>query len=226
MTLPELRIPPKRQPGLAKLQALSAEVASSLLAAIQKGVHQVRSEHAAAADLPEIAGLTHADTEEILGTLLSLYRVRANAEVTNEQFIEDVCDFMLSQERGEQRLPQTAKGEFSDRLRKFLSIDDLTRAAKAIVLRYEHEHPICRVRILTDARPLFAEDPNKLPEAAVIFHLLKIAYHDPDDIRETFFALDETDLEQFKNAIVRAESKAETLRKFLESAGVKVISPE
>lgn len=224
--MPDLRIPSKRQPGLSKFQALSEEVADMLFAAIQANVHQVRSEQPAAAELPQIVGLTHAEVEEILGTLFSLYRVRANADVTNEQFITDVCDFMLSVERGEHRLPQTAISAFSERLRKFLSIDDLTRAAKAMVLRYEHEHPLCRVRILTDARPLFAEDASKSPEAAVIFHLLKIAYHDPDQIREIFFALDETDLADLKNAITRAESKAGSLRKLLESAGVKVISHE
>lgn len=224
--MPELKIPPKREPGLRLLQQLSPEAASGLLAAIEHGIHGVRPDQAIAAGFPEIPGLSQADIEGILGTLLSLYRVRAGADVSDEQFLSDVCDFAQSPERGPHRIPEKATAEFRDRLSKFLSISDLVRAAKAMVLRYEHEHPLCRVRILTDARPLFPEDASAPPDAAVIFHVLKVAYHDPDRISEMFFGLDENDLETLKKAIARAEAKAQSLRNLLSTSGVKVISPE
>ena len=228
-TLPDIKIPEKWQPGLTKLQELSEDEAASLFNAIQSSLHHVRYEQATAVEISQLVGMPLPNAEAILGTLTFLYRVRANAlvnaEVTSEQFINDICKSMRPTDRGESRSPE-AISRFSDRLTKFLSIESLALAAKATVLRLDHEHPLCQVRILTDARPIFGPDVSKSPEAAVIFHLLKVSYHDQQRIREIFFALDETDLQQLKNALSRAESKADSLKKLLEAAGAKVIGAE
>ena len=220
--MPELRIPSDEQAGLAKLQSISDDVASRLLAAIQSAASRAETDGLTIANLAEVSDLSKADQESILDTLLSLYRVRAFSEVSLDEFIADVCDAMISAERPDFSPTDEAVRRLKDRLGRFLGIEDLDRAAKATVLRYEHERTVHGLRILTDARPVFGGDVSKAPEAVVINHTLKLSYHYSGRIKEAFFAFDEKDLQELKRAVERAQSKAASLCTMLAKAEVKV----
>lgn len=62
----------------------------------------------------------------------------------------------------------------------------------------------------------------------LIVHMLKLGYHDSNESRHKEFhlALDSKDLAELKEIIIRAETKAKTLKSQLESAGVKPIETE
>ena len=219
--MPGLKLPSEEQAGLTKLQALSEDQASNLLTAIGSAAAKADVDDLTISDLPDIYGLPRADAQQIVETLVSLYHLRAYAEVEIDEFIDDICEVMEA--AGNQRsVARTAVQEYRPRLTKFLSIEDVNIAAKSTVLRYEHERTVHSVRILTDARPVFGSDIKAAPEAAVIMHTLKIAFHEATNLREMFFALDEEDLKALTRAAERAELKAAGLYNFLAKAQIKV----
>lgn len=221
----DLRIPPEHQQGLSKLFSLSEQQASDFLAALKSVGRKADRDTLSISDLPEISGVPRKEVRGILDTVVSLYGVRADAEVPLEEFVSDICDSLRSSESKEFQLPEMSVGRMRERLTDYLSIDFLNRAAKAVLLRYEHERTFCDLRVLTDARPVFGNDTSKPPEAMVIFHMLKIAFHEANRVSEVFFSLDENDLVKLKKAVVRAEAKANSLKKALAAAHIKVISP-
>lgn len=221
----DLRIPPEHQRGLSKLFALPDPVASELLRSLTAAAQKIEADTLRISDLPVIAGLASSESEAILDTVHSLYRVRADADVGVEEFVSDVCEFLASSESKEFRLSVDRVGQFSARLTEFLGIDPLNYAAKAAVLRYEHERTVCHLRIITDARPVFGTEKVERPEAVVIFHMLKIAYHDVNRVKESFFSFDEKDLDDLRKAIERAEAKARKLKEVFAASNIRVISP-
>jgi len=222
--VPDLKLPLDEQVGLAKLQALSDEVAAGLLSAISSAAMKADTDGLAVADLAEISGLSKIDANQILETLVSLYHVRAYAEVELDEFVTDVSESMESAGRKDFPVQKGAIQRFRGRLARFLGLEDVDRAAKSSVLRYEHERTVHSLRILTDARPIFGGNAAEPPEAAVLLHTLKIAYHRAGSLGEVFFAFDEKDLEELKKAILRAEMKARSLRSVLAKAQVKIFN--
>lgn len=221
--MPDLKLPPDEKAGLAKLQTLSDKAASKLLSAIRTAAIKADTDGLAVADLPEIPELSRHDAEQILTTLISLYHFRAYAEVELDDFINDVCDSMESSGKKDSERKREIP-RFRTRLSEFMGLEDVNRAAKSTVLRYEQERTVHNLRILTDARPIFGSDATQPPEAAVILHTLKIGYNHAGHAGEMFFAFDERDLEGLKKEIERAELKATSLRSVLSKSQVKVFN--
>jgi hypothetical protein len=222
--VPDLKLPANEKAALEKLQALSEGAASNLLSAIKSAALKADTDGLTIDDLSELSGLSKGDADKILETLVSLYHYRAYAEVGLDEFIDDICRPIESSR--EKNFQQLATPEFRARLAKFLGLEDLNRAAKSSVLRYEHERTVHHLRILTDARPIFGSDAAVAPEAAVILHTLKIGYQHAGHTGEMFFGFDEHDLEGLKKEIQRAELKATSLRSVLAKAQVKVFNLE
>lgn len=212
------------QAGLTKLQGLPEQSAVDLLSAIKKAAEKASVDGLTIEDIPEIPGLSKADTEEILDAIDSLYHIRAYAEVEADEFVSDVCNAMRLAAKKDSTLTKSAEAQFRERLVKFLTLEDVSLAAKSSVLRYEHERTVHGVRILTDARPIFGSDASNPPDAAVVSQTLKIGYHHAGHVGEMFFAFDEGDLSELKRAIHRAEAKATSLRAVLSKGGVKVFN--
>jgi hypothetical protein len=221
--LPGLKIPPDSQRGLRKLCSLTIEAADRLLSAIKSAAKKVESGTIDPLSLPVVPGIPQSDVVEIAETIVSLYQVRAGADVSVEEFVSDVCDFLLTPESQEFHISEKEVAAVTKRLVKVLNVDVLSLSAKAAVLRYEHERTLCSVRILTDARPVYGNDPTEAPRAIVIFHMLKIAYHETEKVKELYFSLDEIDLESLKTAVLRAELKAASLKQALAAADIAVI---
>lgn len=224
--MPDLKLPPAEQAGLAKLQALSGQATSALLSAIRSAAAKADTDGLTISDLPEIPDVPRTDAEQILETIVSLHHVRAYADVELDEFITDIRESLASAGGKEFSLAKGATREFQHRIKEFLRLDDVYRAAKSSVLRYEQERTVHALRIVTDARPVFGNNASESPEAAVILHTLKISYHHAGRLGELFFAFDERDLEELKKAIQRAELKATSLRSVLAKAQVKVFNLE
>lgn len=72
-------------------------------------------------------------------------------------------------------------------------------------------------------RPVYSEDPASLPAAVAITHMLRLAYHEGDKLKEIHVALDKADLAKLKLLIERAESKVASFRRLFDSAKIPVI---
>ena len=220
-----LRIPEEYQRGLERLHNLSEPQAVELLASVKSAVSKEQSDDLSPSDLQKVPGLSAADAGDILDTIVALYGVRTNADVPIEEFIEDVTEYLQSPESEVFRLPEESTERFKARLKKFLSIEPLIKAAKARILRYEHERTFCTARMFTDARPVFEDDTVGRPEVAVIFHMLKMSYHEGGHVKDIYISLDENDLDELRKVIKRAEIKSKVLREALGSGHLKVITP-
>lgn len=222
--MPELAIPTEHQKALSSLQGLSDKLASELLNVITSAARNAANEYLTIADLSDVPGLSRSVTEEILDMLLSLYRVRAYSEVPVDDFVNDILNSVRSSTHEGFDRSNQALAHFRERLVQFFRLEELNRSAKATVLRYEHERSIHSLRIFTDARPIFGSGVITSPVAFVIFHVLKLVYHQSGNLTEEFFSFDEDDLESLRDAVHRAELKASELRAALEKAQMKVIN--
>lgn len=117
-------------------------------------------------------------------------------------------------------LPHDRREKLANRLVDLLAVDVAAMIAKADGVITDHEHVFRSVRILTDVRAVFPDDPSRPPEAAVIVNMLRLD-HFTDGRRGSFYvALDAADLLQLQKAVDRATAKTEALKTFLTSAGL------
>jgi hypothetical protein len=219
-----LRIPPEQVPSFTKLRSLSSQTASQLQSAMASAAERKEGADLSPEDVGPVGGLDELELGKILDALGVLYHVRAYWDVPLDELVADVADNMRSADPS--LTPGAATVEFMERIKRLLSIDSLAVAAKADVLTAEHERTLHGLRILTDARPIFGNDVQKPPDAIAIGHMLKLTFHRGGRLEEEFFALDEDDLHSLKEAVQRAEVKANSLRAALAKSQLKVISTD
>lgn len=224
--MPALRIPREQQQGLIKLLSLSDSQAVEFLAGLNSATSKPLSDMGISRpDLPTISGIPSEDVERMLETINDLYRVRTRAEVSTDEFVNDLIESIEAEEFKDFSLRSETVPTVKERLKGFLDIQALSLWAKAVDLRYEYERTIHDFRILTDARPVFGHNISERPNAAVVTHTLKVAYHGTRGAQEIYFSLDEDDLDYLKHVIERAETKAKSLKEALASGHINVINP-
>jgi len=160
--------------------------------------------------------LENADT---LVAIKSLYQVRSYFDVPLSRFVSDVSEAIQEIEPfTPHELPLVI-----ERLTALLSVESFTVATRGLSLLQEYERKFCTARILTDARPIFSQDPKVPPTAVLIIHTLRISYHETSDLKETYIAMDAQDVSELKQILIRAEDKAKALESVFKRANVRVV---
>jgi hypothetical protein len=224
--VPFLQIPREQQPGLVKFALLSDRAASELHKALSVAAQNVEGGSVSAESVGPVEAVSQGDLEKIVDAVLSLNFARVYSDRDVEDFAKDVSDSLQATASSDFPATTEAIGRFRKRVQEFLSIGGITLSAKTDLLRYEHERSVHGLRILTDVRPVFGNNVEEAPEATVITHTLKLAYHRGGRLEEAFFGMDESDLQNLKEAVARAELKAKSIRGALAKAQLKVISEE
>lgn len=212
--MPALNIPEEHRPGLALLRKMPEQ---AFAAAIVELEHSPDS-------IPSIPGVSPQDAEPFKDAIDTMYAVRAYSDVGLDEFVSDVCDAL----RATEDLPSSEEPQFRERLARILSIDSLNVAAKAVLLQNEHEHDFCSARILTDARPIFGDDPASPPAAMIVTQTLKLSYHEGAGgrINEIYLSMGSRDIRDLREVLVRAEKKSASLRAVLTASQVRLIDPQ
>lgn len=106
-------------------------------------------------------------------------------------------------------------------LAELLSLDaTIGVTAKAYDLMAERDSLFCRVRVLTDVRPIF--QPEQGPkgdmrlEHSVVLHSLHLTYHEGPRHREIFVALRDHDIAALQEHLERAKRKSLEIRRRLD----------
>lgn len=86
----------------------------------------------------------------------------------------------------------------------------------AIDLSYEYANLLRRARILTDIRPLYAEDAAEI-EGAVVSNTLRLRYDSVDGDHQLSIAMDESDIRELAKQCERALRKAQTARDLMKN---------
>lgn len=213
----KLNIPTANREGVSKLLALPSEVFAQLLTDISSqplGIKLITRLPTAVT----LSNVSSTDSEKILAALTTLHLVRASKDTILDEFVSDVAQAV-------EAFDSIGKTDESKRrLRSILQVEALVVSSKAFTIFLDQERALYATKILTDLRYAFQTDPSATPYGAVILHTLKVSYHQEGDHKEFLVGLDDDDLKTLKAAIDRAEAKAATLRKQLETAKVLDLS--
>jgi hypothetical protein len=117
------------------------------------------------------------------------------------------------------------RSELGQRLSQLMSTPAIWQAAKAYDVGSEYKYLLHTVRILTDVRPVFADDPTDQVLGAIITYTLKLDYQSTDGFHEVFINLAEDDLDDIHEAVARAKKKGQGLSGFLSATGVADLTP-
>ncbi len=210
-------IPEQHHQGFVVLNELDDETFESELSTLDKAPMSLGIKRLS------LAIGTNDQIEEMLFAVGNLSLVGDRQGGTIEELADDVEGLI---ESGHIKGLKTKKPVFRDRLIRLLKSEALYYSSKAINVLQDHEHVFVSGRVIVDWRPIFSRSIDQHPNAGVIVHMMGIHYHDVDQHKEIFMALDDEDLQSLKIAIERAQHKAKAMRSVLSKAGVNLISSE
>ena len=213
-----LRIPERYQLGVSRINKLDLEAIRAIRGVLDKFVHKGRSPGASsvaiAVESVSAPGTAEEDYKKISEALVSMYVVQSSQDMPLDEFAEGIANALEELSDPELRLVPHDKQSFKEKLSILLGAETFGLISKVGDLQIEGEHVFCHARILTDVRPVFGQQIEQGPLAAVITHNLKITFHlgGRKGDHDFYVLLDSDDLSELKEVITRAEAKAKTLR--------------
>ena len=180
----KLTIPEAIQPGLKQLRDLSKSSAQELLDTLRTEKPSLRGDDYASSVAKKVTNIPPDAIKQIITSLISLYSARHYFELAKEDLASEVAKAPALIGTG------TQQKKFEGRLVQFFDVEAISVTSKAFDILSSHENTLTSVRVLTDIRPIFSEDDNEPPTAAVVVHTIKISYRKNDEYREFFVAMD------------------------------------
>jgi hypothetical protein len=214
----KLTVPSVFKPALAKLAAIPAQSAAELISAVGSSQPVLNPKKMALQIGPATPSISGEDLEQILTALFSLSAVRVLNKVPITSFLDDVCESLHP------RKNDVDSAVLRSRLEQLLQSEPVVLAAKGSAIQREYPNVIVNARVLTDLRPVFGDGPETL-QSGIITHNLKLTYLESNEMRESFFAMDDDDLTMLQKSIVRAQVKSKTLREFIVRSGLPNMEP-
>ncbi len=221
-----IRIPKQFEQGIVKILNLPDGVAAALLLALQASPLSLKPKVMSLSISEKIKDLSEAEIEQIVLTLTSLYMAQASLEMSAPEFLDGLIEAIEESSSKPADFTEDARSKFKQRLADLLNIDSFGTAAKAQEVLHEQQYALSQVRILTDIRPVFGKEKIESPVAAVLVHTMKLTYISEGKIREFFVAMDTSDIKILRDALERAEKKAESMKEMISKTGVSIIEPE
>jgi len=215
-----LKIPDTARIGLKKLASIGDEQFEELFSALEAMPPRIR--HYTVFDDQTISpqSIAASDFSMIKGAVFPLLMAGANLPVSVSEYVDDVADAV--NEMGEP-LSATSVGTLKERLNKLLAISSTQLVAKAYDVLTEHGCTYSSSRVLSDIRPIFSDNVESLPKAAVTIHMLNMTHLKGGDARTFVVALDIKDLQELIDVLERAKKKNETLKSSVEASGMTYI---
>jgi hypothetical protein len=202
---------------------MDASTAEKLIAVLAKTPPTGYASTLATAVASQIKEVRSSDIRSIVRSLVNLYLGKEFFNSDAATFSRDICEGLQEIEEF-QSLKDSIDAILCPRIERFLGMESpLGITAKATEILMDNEKVYYDARVLTDIRAVFGDDVTEQPVGAVITHLLAIHHHDSGRHEETFFALDENDIEQLMEVLERAKIKAETLQESLSRAGIRYL---
>lgn len=221
--LPQLRIPERYHTGFVMLAGLKDEVFQGLLSVLSREHPAVNYLELSSRISEKIEAIPPDNIVGIIETLDALYGIRARLALPIPEFVEVVLRAMDESGVEELGLSGEDREHLKDRLVRLLDLDSLDATSKATDVLLEHEHTIHDARVMTDIRPVFGLNTDAPPIGAMVVHALKLSYHEADELKELFVALDTGDVDRLIETLERAKSKAKSLERVIEAAKVPYI---
>lgn len=212
-----LNLPQDYEHGLVELGTLDDKLFNELVVALETAGFALRPQTVSASVSSQVTGIPKSDVIQIIDMLVSMNVVRNSANVEKSQFVKDVTEAIADSDNDD--LISIDTDTIEKRLSRILGTKSLEVVSKAQAVTIDHERRFCTARIATDISPVFGDNVEAGPLAAVLTHALRISFHqDSNEIKEFFVEMDGDDLMDLRNSIDRAEEKAKSLRTILDAA--------
>jgi hypothetical protein len=206
--MPRITVPSEHASGLSRVMALSVDDSILVAAALAKA-KSVNINELTALVKAALPSLKAVEAREIVGVLLSLYSARTSMDMNVDTFVADLLSAAKAIESadGKPQDQETPQKVFKN----LLSVRPLSMISKARGIHTDHENIFCRVRILTDLRPVFDVDVKQEPVGFVMAHVLNLGYHHAGEHTNLHIAMDKVDIDTLIVALQRAKEKAATV---------------
>jgi hypothetical protein len=161
-----------------------------------------------------LADANEDDVAEVVRAFVSIERARADHDWPLEQITE-----------GLERATNIAEEEdirrkAAERVTRAITTPAIAAAAKVEALVAANRNTLHTARVVTEIRPIWLQDPSDEPIGSVVVHDLELTYYREGEMRAFHIALDDYDLEVLGRVAERGRAKAQSLRSFLERAGL------
>jgi hypothetical protein len=168
---------------------LSDELKSKLVDAIKNSPIGMRPSSLTAHLLPQL-NIEKWKLEEIIYMVFLILRSKEQSDLTDELFLNDVMDLLK-----EQKINSSSKTK--DDLKKLLSLKSpIDYSRKINGLFFDRQNVLVNSRIITDVRPVFNLDQVDDFKSTLVIHNLKIEYHENDEHKYAYFAIDKEELQK------------------------------
>lgn len=221
-----LRLPEPLITGLSKIPSLTEENIQEILSVLENYPPTILQQRVFDQEIAsKLKTIPIDDAKAIIEALLGVYAGRAGTTLTLPIYIQDIAEALQDEKRDSTEWTESDEtlAQFKERLTRLLSVNAVNLVSKAYDVLLEHSKAITSVRILSDIRPVFGEEIEGTPLGAVIVHMLKIDYREAGRFKEFFVAMDTKDLQHLIDALMRAQSKTESLKAVLATSGTPYI---
>ncbi|MES2649611.1 MAG: hypothetical protein V4717_22220 [Bacteroidota bacterium] len=155
------------------------------------------------------------DLRDIFASIGSLSPVIESKE-TIDEIVKDIVSLCEEYDL----IDETLKNTLSQRLSFFLNNKQIFYASKAEDLLNSYGNAFIKCRVISDIRPIFELDLQEDIKAAMIVHNLSIHYQSSEEPfhKDINLCLTSTELQDLKEAIIRAEAKHIRLQSLLDKS--------
>jgi hypothetical protein len=167
-----------------------------------------------------LPGTSEQALSPVLNTIYALYSLKNQNNFSAGDLARHIKETAINSKDHNEDFSGEKGSVLEQRLTVLLSYDNsLAVTAKALTVMREHQRVFCHARILTDIRPLFANNPDQ-PSAAMIVHNLQIGFKNSEGKghQEFYFGLDDEDLNLMAEIIDRAKRKSKALKAVLNDS--------
>ena len=210
-----LALPQSQYPAFSALIQLTPDQRQRLLEALRV-ITPTLDDTQLSRQLSKDVGIPLSRMKMLLDMLINMYSVRLARKLSAEQFAQEICDFAAASSTP---TIKPADENWEPIRQSIAALLDLTNTlgviAKAATILTESERLFEDGRIITEIRPIFADNLDDRPPAALIVHTLRIKYYDAEGPKEFYVALKSSDVQKLKKTTQRALTKEQNLRRIV-----------
>ncbi len=215
----------ERRSGLLRLLHLSQEQMQKLYNAVE-AAHPTLTISAFSRQVASMSEIDENIVSDIIWAVGGIYYVSFAAGRSLRDIVQDIR-WELESADSEVTLHEDNLGELEKRLMMFLELHaSLGVTAKARMLVGLHEPVFLDAQVVSDIRPVFGENPEEPPLAAIVLHRLRISYRDGEQEKDFSVVLETQEIADVRTTLNRADLKAKSLLALLKSAGLPIVEED
>jgi hypothetical protein len=206
-------MPQRIAQGIKSLSTLSEDSFDQLISVLERVKPKLFPQQISNELRSKVKDISFDDLFAIVSTIMSLNGHRVHDDGTPE----DLADFVV-ETAADSNVSIGDRETFKKRLLRFFELETLFVSGKALSILQSSENLFRGARIVTDVRPVFGSDTKAPPAAAVVVHMLDLSYQKDGNIKHLYITMDSMDIDILREALDRADTKAESLKQLIKGA--------